>query len=55
MMMNMTVKPVKVTEMTKEETRNTLIFPFQNSILLNIFCIMQEFEVKRISVFEEKK
>jgi len=33
MMMNMTVKPVKVTEMTKEETLNTLIFPFQNSIL----------------------
>ncbi len=56
MIMNMPVKRVKVTEMIKEETQKSLVLlPFKSHLRMNILCIMQEFEIKRISVFEERK
>ncbi len=46
----MPVKPVKVTEMIKEETQKRyplVLLPFKSHLRMNILCIMQEFEIKR--------
>lgn len=50
----MPVKPVKVTEMINDQG-NSKKLPFKSHLRMNILCIMQGFEIKRISVFEERK